>query len=369
MTLVASPKKKSTKLEFGGGPLTISPRDKIKTPLTFTDRGTPEALIETPVDFPAAKHFMPMSILVMGRRGKGKSLTMHWWGGFQKKRYQQFGLACTSSCPPHCTRHYRVAANFWTDYADIINPNLVEDLATFPAWGYKIFALIDEIGAQASNRMSMNRGNIDIGNFLTQIRKRDCECMFTTQNPQWTEKMVVYQVDLFFEADLDRTRDLITVYVWDWWGHWTGRRYRKYWPPEISQSDWELTILNASAHFQTYDTKMVVPPRWAKNKEQIIMQEFGEGWQDQLNVGYETVSEAPAAGVRAVPTTLAEIIKYAEQYSMPVDGIVRLDSLRATAKKMDPEVSTDDRFAAKLKEQGLEPFQGEDGVWRCKVQE
>ena len=291
------------------GMFNIGGRYHKKLMIEPNDRVMPNLL--TPFTTPNSRKPSSMVTLLMGRRGKGKTLGMTWFAKFQKQRWAELGILCTPACPLHCFRHRRIAANYWCKPADIINPRLIEDLTLFPEWGQNLMCVVDEVGAMASNRRAMANTNVNFGQFLTQIRKRRTDLFMTTQFPRFVDIMVLYQIDLFIKMEAFAGDRAIDLYVWDWWGQWTGRDHPKKWPPQEQDVDHQWTIWGADRVWNEFETEQVVPPTWARDKMTIWKQQWGDDWEDRLELGYapetdEDERPTPATKWASRPEWLAQ---------------------------------------------------------------
>ena len=268
--------------------------------------------LEGPDDLPLRNKFYSSAAFCFGRRGQGKSLGMTCLAEFQRRRYAR------------ARNGYRVAANIWMDPASIVNPKMVEDLCLFPDWGRKLYICLDEVGALISNRRSMAATNVSFGAFLTQIRKRRNEIIFTTQFPQWTDLQILYQIDFFLLMESHNSGRTIKIYVFDWWGQITGNFRRKRWPPEMSEVDWELTIVGADSMWHSYNSDAITAPIWAKNKDQIIMTEHGQDALDSYDVGYEA-EEIAQWGAEAPAEDFEQYLEQRQRFEgpgFPVSSVV-----------------------------------------------
>jgi len=220
-----------------------------------------------PGDVRGKRHFEPLVVMLYGRRGAGKTATMTALGAWFQTQYQRAGT------PVH------IAANYKVDFARYCSPYLIDELGDFPEWGERLVVLIDEISAYTASERSTSRATLDIGVFLTQVRKRDVEIIFCTQFPQEISRRVLRQVDIFIEVEQSSDNKESHLYCHDYWGQWTGGWSRKPWPPTKEEADWELDISNVDAIWNKYDTKEVIAPVWSEQREQII----GQNWAEVLN--------------------------------------------------------------------------------------
>ena len=234
------------------------------------------------------RQFRPLVCMFFGRRGKGKTLAMSTVAKYQQARYR------------HAKVDMQVMANYHLDFADRASPYIVNDMAAYPDWARRAILCIDEVGSQFPSRRSLAGVNLNFANFLTQIRKRDVEVQFTTQFPQVVDQLVLLQVDLFIECDVDRAGRTLDLYIHDWWGQWTGKNYRKPWPPDSDTYDEARTIYNPRRLYGQYKTGEVIAAQWDKNRDDLIRTE-----------GWETAEPPPAPQVE-LPTAEAMLTAYLE---------------------------------------------------------
>ena len=294
-------------------------------------------------NLPTTKRMDPLMVLLMGRRGRGKTLGMTCLADLQRRRWKQHNLP------------FNIVSNYWMEPAHRVDPNLVQTLNTFPDWGRNLYICLDEIGGQLANRRSLAGVNVDFIQFLTQIRKRHNELITTTQFPQWVDMAVLYQIDLFCRMDAYNGNRSIDVHQWDWWGQFAGRDYRKQWPPQPQDVDFYFQIHNADLMWSAYKSDQIIPPAWAKNRDQIISREHGEDWMEKYDeqsdlddwYGNEVTPAAAAQMSLEPPKTLAELLD-----QQP--GAFALSSLLVIAKRLDPEIKNNNSFKHALVSHGWE---------------
>jgi len=217
-----------------------------------------------------------MVVMFFGRRGRGKTLGMSTVAKYQQSRYQ------------HKKARMKVMSNYNLTFADYASPYVVNDMASYPDWARDAILCIDEVGSQFPSRRALAGVNLNFANFLTQIRKRRVEVMFTTQFPQVVDQLVLLQCDLFIECDVDRMARRLDLYIHDWWGQWTGKTYRKPWPPDSDSYDDMRTLYNPRSVFGQYRTDEVIAAQWDKRREETLR---SEGWQ--IDVPEEEAGPSP----------------------------------------------------------------------------
>ena len=266
MTTIFRPGQREIAPNFGFGNLLRLPT--IQTSALKRSSGVQVMRAET---MPTHQRFVPTCILLLGRRGEGKTLTMTAIGYFMHRAYFRAG------------RRRRVMANYQVNFADYLDPRLIDWLNNYPPAGHDALCLVDEISAYAPGRRSLARVNVDLAEFLRQIRKRRIEFIFTTQFPQVLDQQILMQIDLFVQVHLRHGgcgaplhRYCVDLTVYDWWGQWTGNMMLRRWPPTPMESDWELTLHNCHNVFDQFNSNEVVAPIWSKSRDAIVHEVWGD---------------------------------------------------------------------------------------------
>ena len=230
-------------------------------------------------EVPSRTIFRPCVTIRWGRRGRGKSVSLTAEGRHFQAAYQQRGLP------------FLVAANYQNDYADVTRPHLVEELIEFPEWGWRLRILLDEISLYLHRRRWMNERNLNFEAMLQQVRKRSIEVSMATQFPQRLDTNIVDQIDLFIDCELvfkgcghPDHRFCIMQRIHDWWGQWTGKTWRKPWPPNPWDWDYFKWFHNCDQFFGAFDTEQVFAAPWLPGsvQERILSAKWGdpELWGD-----------------------------------------------------------------------------------------
>ena len=223
-----------------------------------------------------------LCILLMGRRGDGKTAleTAMLNRMLQKYRSQYYSARLYANYP---VSFFRKNAN--GKPIDYYSPYLVEEISTFPPWFRRGYMAIDEFQSMASSRRSMSKTNVNLSAFLTQIRHRQIECIFTTQFPQVLDYQALLQVDLFvrvrtlmsYPANREGKRfpKVQELEIYDYWGQWTGLDHRKRWPPTIEDVDATRRILLPQWIGDTYDTDEIIASSYWNDgvRERVILEE------------------------------------------------------------------------------------------------
>ena len=279
-----------------------------------SDEGT---RILSPLDIPGKRRFEPLVLFFFGRRGKGKTLAMTALARIMADRYRAAGV------------DFAVVSNYSINFADRSDPYLLDYLINFPPWAYRLLICVDEVATAYPGRRSMAAINLAFSNFLTQIRKRQIEVMFTTQFPQVVDQQVLMQVDLFVRCETFMGARHTRLFVHDWWGQYTGDMGRKPWPPQAGTHDSELTIYNTNTLFDAYRTEEVVAAPSSKSRDELIAQQWdlpGEAEGDDSN----DLAEVPRP-----PETMEEAISVMHEKF----GAFEVAEFLPIARKFDPRIA------------------------------
>lgn len=295
---------------------------------------TPEESLRTiaPWEARTTGSFRPLCIIFTGRRGQGKTLGMTCLAGFQWLRYRINHLP------------FQVCTNYKVDFAEVNDPYLIDRLIEYPEWAWRKLVLIDEVAAAFPSRRSMTHSNVLFSNFLTQIRKRAIEVMFTTQFPQVLDTQVLLQIDLVMECEIvGRPPKAINIFVYDFWGQWTGRNWTKRFPPEWGTHDWEIGLTGVDGVFPYFETAEVIAPMASKRRDQMIQR---EGWIDPAKVQLNRFGdlELPEEQPRE-PATVEELVS-----SLPEQ--FKVDQVLRRAQQLDPSIKGRRHLVLLLRQMG-----------------
>ena len=199
------PDKKKTLRAFPDKKLSVFSKDQAIN--TFDLKG--ETKIVEPLNLVPPKASQPLVIFFFGRRGEGKTLAMTTIAKLMKERYLRRG------------HNNEVYSNYWTSFGKW-SPWLVDQLTEFPGWAKNGIIAIDEVSSAFPSARAMSQVNVLFTNMLTQIRKRNLECLFTTQFPSTVSHGLLMQVDLFIMCQKIKGGKAIKLYCFDFWGQWTG---------------------------------------------------------------------------------------------------------------------------------------------------
>lgn len=300
--------------------------------------------IRTAEDILTSQTLDPLCILFFGRRGDGKTLSMMGCLGLMREAYRLHGKLATRRNP----QGFKLATNIHCKFAQFNNPMLVDLIIDFPPWAYRLTLGVDEILAYFPSRRTMARGNLNFATFLQQIRKRDIELFCTTQFPQNLDGQILEQLNLFVMPVLYNRKNSVRLLIWDWWGQYTGRMWRKYWPPMMSGEppDFTLDIHGLRGLFPLFSTKEVVHAMWSSSRDEGVEYE----WQDEMAEyarhyapdAVEMENEPPES---RPPQNLRELVE-----SLPPD-IWLLDILDQ-AKSLDSRIKNTKTLGEHLRSEG-----------------
>ena len=219
---------------------------------------------------PLQRRFAPIVVFLMGRRDAGKTLTMSTLARIAQLRYLR------------ARKPFKIFSNYYLKFAEGYSPHIIDEIMNFPPWARDMYLCIDEIQTAATSRRAMSGTNVALSTFLTMIRKRRIELVFTTQFPQVIDPQILLQVDLFIECERSPDGSSVTLYIHDWWGQYTGENWRKPWPPMRWEADWVRGIGGTDKMFGLYNTEQVIAPMFIDQyaRERMIYNE-SRGADDQ----------------------------------------------------------------------------------------
>ena len=225
-----------------------------------------------------------LCILLIGRRGHGKTAIQTAITHTMLKKYQN------KKFPGRLYANYRM--KFFRKDAqgrpyDLYSPILVDLISDFPPWLEKGFMALDEVQSFASARRSMSKSNLSLSLFLTQMRHRDIETCWTTQFPQVIDSQALLQVDLFVRVSTvsrwpanragNAFPKLMDLTIFDYWGQFTGKDYRKTWPPQPEDADARRQVYLPHWYASQYNTKEIITSTYMdKDVREAIMREEGQ---------------------------------------------------------------------------------------------
>lgn len=302
-------------------------------------------------------HFNPVVVLFMGRRGLGKTLSMVHCADMTMRRIKRYGL------------DRKLLSNFWISFVDAqgplgweivaeeegvtrhpinpVDPYLLERLAFgMPRWAQNSTLCIDEAQAMIYNRRSMNRVNVSFTQFLIQIRKRRLEIMFTTQIPQMLDRNALFQIDLFCICEKIAFGKAVKLYVFDYWGQWTGYFGIRPWPPIIGEHDWEILLYPTDQQFGRYRSNEIIAPVGSEQREYILAE-----WYEESPGVLETPSPSPQMVAPQVVEPGPGEWQHLMGLRLPRGRIFRVGAFWQQAQKWGADVSLEG-FTQWLGEQG-----------------
>ena len=289
---------------------------------------TPETLI-------GGDKFDPITVMLAGRRGRGKTALLTFFGMFMREAFHAHNVDT------------KIAANYNTDVADpgiYCNPYLIDDLMEFPEWADDLIVLVDEVAALFPRRRSTARVNVDFSSFMQQIRKRDVEVIFTTQFPGMLDDQLLINIDLYCMCNMWPRHGWnagkhVTLYIWDWHGQFTGKFARPRIPPD-GPPTWKRTFTNVNRVFGHYNTKEVISRLWgtSQNRNSIA----GQFWEKGNNEDEEEVAAMQALQRAEGPTDLQGFLESLKGKGFSLARVWR------DAQKFDDSIQSIDDFAERV---------------------
>tara|TARA_R100001163_G_C5066256_1_gene204584 strand:+ start:3119 stop:4255 length:1137 start_codon:yes stop_codon:yes gene_type:complete len=310
----------------------------------------------------------PLVVLLMGRRGHGKTLFMT---AMARHMIQQYEKAKSG---------YRLFSNYRIDYMrktpsgdmfDVYSPYLIEDVMGYPDWFRNGYLLLDEIQTAASGRRSMSRSNVFLSTFMTQIRHRNIEAIATTQFPQVIDYQLLLQCDLFCSIEIAHRNekgipDVLTLYIHDYWGQWTGKDWRKYWPPRNHEADAVKKITGVASVIGHYSTEQIIAPTFMDDysRSAVIMSEEAKfeldgkeksTWAKELE---DAQIEAESKGYEAPQRLEKSLDDFIDSLS---GSEIRINSILTNAKRLSP-IQTVSELGLYMELRGWTTRRGENGA-------
>ena len=229
-------------------------------PFGIEEEAGPE--IWTPAEMPGQKDYIPVLVMISGWRGVGKTLTMTMLGLIQRERYTEMGM-----------KNWKLMANYPVIGADVVDPKIVDQLATFDPRMSNSTVLVDELPSYFPNRKSLRGINVDFSTFIQQVRKRNIEIIFTAQVPLRVDVQITEQVDWYVIPEVfGPKRRYLRLYWFDFKGQFIGNGH-KYWPPRKDEADVVKIYGPLDSIYGKYPTAQVIAPQWSGYRDDIIAQD------------------------------------------------------------------------------------------------
>ena len=252
----------------------------------------------------------PSVMMFIGRRGCGKTLLM----------------TALSAMYKRINPGRRVISNFSLRHADNGrddpnaafggSPYLLDDLLD-GHWEIARGALmcIDELTTAFPSSYVGSRAFRTFSRIIEQIRKLECEVLFTTQFPQHAARGLLYQTSYFVKCHkIMREKQLagLRLEIWDWWGQDTGKDYLKGWPPQYDYIDGTVNVWGVHQYFGDYRTDDIIAPLWDDAaRDRLIASQYHDAPAD--DPGLEALGlDVPGPLPRAELRTLDEVLDVAE---------------------------------------------------------
>lgn len=313
----------SLKLRSNPGPITVP--DDFTVPLAAEAGEEQGPKVLSALDIPARRRKQPLVVLFFGRRGQGKTLAMSALASMLQQRSRKAGSTMA------------VVSNYHLDFAAREDPYLLDELIEFPPWAYNLLVNIDEVATAFGSRRSMANINVLFSSFLTQIRKRNIEVMFTTQFPQVVDQQVLMQVDLFVRCEAVNGARSVRMLIHDWWGQYTGDMSRKPWPPVYGTEDAQVMAHRTDLVFGSYSTSEVIANVNSKRRHELIEQQW-----DVAAAGDEGTE------LDETPTPPANLEEAAEAMRNEL-GAFQVSRLWNVTPKVAPQIRSTPQLTAALK--------------------
>jgi|24BtaG_2_1085350.scaffolds.fasta_scaffold00169_9 hypothetical protein len=321
----------------------------------YPDYNSSERLQITTDSLVGGGKFEPLTIMLAGRRGYGKTLSMTAVGAFFKAAYERHNV------------DVKIAANYNTTVATEglrpdgdrwASPYLLEDLMEFPIWADELLVLVDEAATAFPRRRSNARINLDFSTFLQMIRKRNIELIFTTQFPGMLDDQLLINIDLYCMVNAwpkpgTAPFTNVTVAIWDWHGQFSGRFTRPRIPPD-GPPTWRRTLYNVHTAYGLYNTKEVIGRLWGTGQQREAM--AGQYWERNEAVAGEGEDSPALAEAQTVPTDLRSYL-----YNLP--GTFNLLRVVPDARGWDDSVRTQRDLAERIAEYGDHEIVKQGSQW------
>ena len=281
----------------------------------YPDSGDNERFTITADNLVGFGKFEPITVMLAGRRGHGKTSVMTAIGQLFSWAYAQHGVKVN------------IAANYNTDIATpgFASPDILYDIMEYPEWADDMLVLIDEVATAFPRRRSTARINLDFSTFMQQIRKRNTELIFTTQFPGMLDDQLLINIDLYCQVNMwpkggTAPFTNVTIAIWDWHGQWNGKFSRPRIPPDGPPSNM-ITFYNVHKIFGHYNTNEVIAPMWSRaaQRDKIARQSWTEEEREAETAA--VVPQAAATDLRSHLLTLPAAFNVARE----VEGAQKFD--------------------------------------------
>jgi len=328
---------------MGLGPtkLSVYPPELTLKPSLMVYPGAEEDASITPETLIGLDKFEPITIMLAGRRGRGKTAALTFLGKIFREAFDIHNVKA------------KVAANYNTDVAHqgppentslYCNPYIIDDIMGFPEWADDLFVLVDEAAALFPRRRSTARINVDFSTFMQQIRKRDTEVAFTTQFPAMLDDQLLINIDLYCMVNMWprhgwNAGKFIDLLVWDWHGQFTGKFTRPRIPPD-GPPTWRRRFYNANQVFGHYNTKEIIGRLWASDQSRDAV--ASQYWAQSEAVAGPSIPEEPQVEPESIGGYLQGLV--GRSFS--------IDRMLASAQDFDPGIRNRQDFIAVLEQIG-----------------
>ena len=299
-----------------------------------------------PTEIPGHRDYIPVLVMISGWRGVGKTLTETMLGLIQKARYQEAGL-----------HHWKLMSNYPVVGADIVDPKIVDQLATFDPRMKNATVLVDELPSYFPNRKSLRGVHVDFSTFIQQVRKRSIEIIFTAQVPIRVDVQITEQVDWYIIPERFGPRGrFLRLYWFDFKGQFMGQGH-KYWPPKKEEADVVKIYGPLDSIYGKYPTGQVIAPQWSGYRDAIIEQ---DDWDESLFVDGAPVGGRPMPEktvIEQIPDLMnrpVEPPRNLEEFIFQLPKAVDIKQIWTDAKVFFPKGATYKMLRVELRAKGYQ---------------
>jgi len=299
-----------------------------------------------PEDLVLPRHYVAEVLCVYGFRGQGKSTLTTALGQYMMEAYKAAGA------------RVKVVANYWVRFANHWSPMLVDEIISFPPWLRNRLMLIDEVTEFIPSSLAMSADSRHVASLVRQIRKRGLDIIANTQFPIELQRAFLRQVNLFLETEAHFRRGGkldIKIYVYDYWGHYTGDWRRKMWPPPRHEADNVVWMNNAHVVFRDFNTEEVQVERKLANRDEVLSEQYTAAQLRQIQQRARPGQDAPEKSQFKQGEKDAEaegLQHYLLTKCLQSDGGINLSMTLRNAIELEPNIQDGPGYKRWLQEHG-----------------
>ena len=160
------------------------------------------------------------------------------------------------------TNNKKTIANYHLNWPHIFMP--FDKIIEFPEELYDANVLVDEIFVGGNSRNFMSKNNIKLIEFLTQIRKRNCDVFITAQTARQLDVGIRDQVDIIVEMNKHKKEGEIVPLFFD-----VVVRDRHDWNEETNVLNSYIYDAREFASLKMYDTNEIITFTGTKRKGDV----------------------------------------------------------------------------------------------------